>query len=117
MKILIVDNDKDHIDLCTEVLDHFGFHVQSALGGKEAISIYIQNGGSFDLVITDLEMPDMSGVETAEAIKKIKNDQLVMLVTGAPQNVLKPLLFVEIIKKPYLLSDFIGKVLQYCKNF
>ena len=67
-------------DLYRDMLSEEGYYVRTAEGGEEALEILRQE--DFDLVITDMEMPGMNGVQTTEAIKRFNPEQEVMVVTA-----------------------------------
>lgn len=86
-KILVVDDTKIVcLGLEAELTD-VGYQATSAYSGKEAI--HKVKEGSFDLVLLDLVMPEMDGVETCKAIKEINPKTEVVLISGHPSEVEK----------------------------
>jgi len=82
--ILLVDDDEKIRDLFFDLLTLYKHDVGLASNGKEALDLF--SAGSYDMVITDLEMPGMSGLELASHIKQIDPKMPVLLLTGwAPQ--------------------------------
>ncbi len=79
-KILLVDDEKEYLDVIKLILESNQFKVKTASSGKKALSMLGKE--SFDLVITDLIMPEMTGLELLDAIKKEYNDTEVILFTG-----------------------------------
>ncbi|MGH7370013.1 MAG: PAS domain S-box protein, partial [Candidatus Methylomirabilaceae bacterium] len=79
-RILIIDDDRMVRDLLSDILQSEGHTVVPAAGGREGIRLFRQ--GTFDLVLTDLGMPEFSGWEVAVAIKTIAPKTPVVLVTG-----------------------------------
>jgi len=67
--ILLVDDEKDILDLFTEYLSSNGFNTISFQNPLEALNYFYQNPNNCSLVITDYKMPQMSGIDL---IKKIK---------------------------------------------
>lgn len=82
-KILIVDDEKAIRDCLSEMLSFMGFDVAVASSGDEALTMFHFN--SFDLVLTDLEMPDMDGWALAHHIKEKWPHIPVVLLTGAEE--------------------------------
>ncbi len=80
--ILIIDNEPSVRDLLARLLKLHNHTVATAESGVEGIAAF--KAGKFDLVFTDLGMPEMSGWEVARAIKKIDAQSLVGLITGWP---------------------------------
>ena len=79
-KILVVDDDKGLADDMVEYLTKFGYQAAAAYGGREALTRFEQ--GNFQLVITDLKMPHMDGMELLEAVKALDRRVVVMVITG-----------------------------------
>ncbi len=66
--ILVVDDDEAVLQVACKVLHRGGYDVVPATGGPQALQIAEDRDGRFDLLLTDLVMPVMSGRELAEAI-------------------------------------------------
>jgi len=79
-KILVVDDDRQVADVLLEYLTKFGFQASVAYGGREGLSKF--EHGDFQLVITDLVMPEMNGMELLKAIKALDSRVMVMVITG-----------------------------------
>ena len=78
--ILVVDDDHDLADTLVEYLIKLGYQASPAYGGREGLDKFQQ--GDFQLVITDLMMPEMNGMELLEAVKALDNRVMVMVITG-----------------------------------
>lgn len=81
-RILFVDDENDLVDVGCQVLRGLGYQVTGCSESPDALRIYLQNPDSFDLVITDMNMPSMSGADLASAILKVCSDQSIILCTG-----------------------------------
>ena len=81
-RILVVDDEESIRDLLRLVLTREGYSVVTANGGEEAIE-YLE-AQRFDLVITDLVMPRVNGVEVLRADRRIDPKYPVMVITGYP---------------------------------
>lgn len=81
MKVLIVDDQKEIIELLTEVLETQGYEVLSALNGEQALDLYREHRPAFTL--TDITMPGMNGLALLRQIKEINQAAAVILMTGA----------------------------------
>ncbi len=79
-KILVVDDDRQLVDNLVEYLSKLGYQASPAYGGREALSRFEQ--GDFQLVITDLKMPDIDGMELLEAVRRLDSRASVMVITG-----------------------------------
>ena len=79
-KILLVD-DEEHIRLLfKEELEEEGYEIDLASNGFEALDKLRHEG--FDLVVLDIKMPGMDGIQTLNEIKKINKDQHVILCSA-----------------------------------
>ena len=78
--ILTVDDEPEVLQALGLTLEYLGHWVKGVNSGAEAIKAF--KDGNYDLVITDLGMPEVSGWDVARAIKKIKPDMPVLLITG-----------------------------------
>ena len=79
-KILIVDDEKDVLDLCKRILETQGYNVKSTHNGYEAIDI--AHNEDFDLLLTDIKMPGMSGLEIAQMLKESDPGIICVTMTG-----------------------------------
>jgi CheY-like chemotaxis protein/putative methionine-R-sulfoxide reductase with GAF domain len=79
-KVLIIDDQPIITDLLVDILLGMGYSSEVALGGKEGLKIFAKDG--FDLVITDLGMPDISGWEVSRSVKELNPSVPVILITG-----------------------------------
>jgi len=78
--ILVIDDEADVRELVADVLTGRGHAITVAAGGREGLARF--ETGRYDLVITDLGMPDLNGWEVARAIKASRADLPVLLLTG-----------------------------------
>ena len=82
-RILIVDDDKGVREVLTEFLNSLGYVVVGAENGEEALTLYRQ--GAFDVIMADLIMPNMDGMELLGRVRESKNDDVIFLmITGHP---------------------------------
>ena len=87
-RILVVDDEADVRDLLAEILDSLGFSVSVASGGREGLEKF--RADRFDLVLTDLAMPDVTGWDVARAVKASRPKTLVLILTGWGETVEPP---------------------------
>jgi len=82
LNILVVD-DEEHVGLFVEtVLTNRGHNITRCMDGHKALELFKSDSDFFDLVITDQNMPRMSGIELSRKILKIRKDIPVVLSTG-----------------------------------
>ncbi|STO54573.1 DNA-binding response regulator in two-component regulatory system with CpxA [Canicola haemoglobinophilus] len=75
-KLLIVDDDKELVDLLSELLAYEGFDIDTAMNGLEALEKLDQ---SHDLVLLDVMMPKLNGFETLKKIRQQSDTPVIML--------------------------------------
>lgn len=80
VSVLVVDDEKGFRDLLSYELSAHGYRVVTAVNGKHALSRMRES--KFQLVICDIKMPKLGGIETLEAIKKMDPDVEVIMATG-----------------------------------
>ncbi len=81
-RILFVDDEEMLVMMGRSMLERFGYKVTAATGSREALAIFREGPEQFDLVITDQTMPEMTGMELAGHILKIRPDIPIILCTG-----------------------------------
>ena len=116
--ILYVDNNWAVIEPMNAVLDPLGYETIVTTWCAEAVRLMRAQPERFDLVITDMNMPDMDGFELSRALKKIRPDIPILLCTGFGDLVDRQDMadagISEVIPKPFSIKDisiFIEKAL------
>lgn len=79
-KILVVDDEEVIRDVCSQILQEEGYQVVAAASGMEALRLVSDD--AFDAVVTDIMMPDMSGLELLEVIKRTSLEIRSVVITG-----------------------------------
>jgi CheY-like chemotaxis protein len=81
-RILIVDDEEQIINAMVPMLKRLGYHVTAQTSSSEALKILKQNPQAFDVLITDMTMPEMTGKELSVEAKRIRSDIPIILCTG-----------------------------------
>jgi len=81
-RILIVDDEKIMRDSCCRVLQKEGYSAYGSVSGEEALEKFDQE--QFDLVLLDLKMPGIGGIETLRRLKEMDSEITIMIITGYP---------------------------------
>jgi len=68
MKILVIDDEQDVVNLFVDILKKKNYQVEGVLSGKAALDVIDKNKP--DIILLDIKMPDMDGIQTLEEIKK-----------------------------------------------
>lgn len=113
-RILFVDDEKPLTDIGREMLESCGFEVVTRTSSIEALEAFKFKARDFDLVITDQAMPNMTGMEFAREILKIRPDIPIILCTGFSDAVsydrLRDVGIGDFIMKPILKHDLIASI-------
>ncbi|MCP3871991.1 MAG: response regulator [Desulfobacteraceae bacterium] len=88
-RILLVDDEKSVAKLESKMLSRLGYKVTEKTKSPEALNIFKMNPENFDLVITDMTMPDMTGDQLAKKIFSIKPDIPIVICTGFSERINK----------------------------
>jgi len=78
--VLVVDDDRRILKLATCFLESEGMDVHCASSGEEALQLVKDK--RITLMITDLHMPGMKGIELAERVREMYPDMLILMMTG-----------------------------------
>jgi PAS domain S-box-containing protein len=81
-RILLVDDQKEVIDIEQKMLEVLGYQVTATTSSVDALNFFRSNPDSFDLVVTDMTMPRMTGDQLADELINIRSDIPVILCTG-----------------------------------
>jgi PAS domain S-box-containing protein len=109
-KVLFVDDEKEIAALGLSLLQRLGYTVVAQTQPMEALELVRTAPQAFDVVITDMTMPKMTGIRLAEALKTIRPDLPIILCTGFnPSEIVDSIpdgTIDAILKKPVGLADF-----------
>lgn len=113
-RILVIDDESPVRDVLTLSLEHLGYSVTVASSGVEGLEIFKKNGAAFDLVILDILMPQLSGEEVLENLRKISPQLRVLLISGySSEEVIKRMVAtgnVAFIQKPFTIEELAQNV-------
>jgi CheY-like chemotaxis protein len=104
--IMVVDDDQHVRTILAEYLVDSGYHVLEAGGGHEALRI-LASAPAVDLIVTDVRMPDMSGLDLAEMATRDRADLKVILISG--YFVSKQVGY-RVLKKPFRMQELADAV-------
>ncbi len=112
---MLVDDEIDIIGLFTEILTLNGISVRPFTNPQEALDDFEQSHYNYRLVISDVRMSPMSGVEFVSKIKEIDSDVNVILMTAfeIEGSQLKELNTDEFFNKPIRMNDLVRIVRKY----
>ena len=113
-KILIVDDDEDITITLKMMLDHFGHHVETASNGKDAIDLAASR--KYDVILMDVKMPGMSGIDAYRHIKSVDKATNIVFVTGycsgeEMANIIEERC--DVLNKPFEIGDLVSLIEKY----
>lgn len=115
-RILVVDDDDSVRMFTARALGLDGHRVDTVNDGDAALELIIAEKGSYDLILSDIQMPAMDGIEMARTAAKDFPDLRILLMTGFAQQRenAKDLnkIIIDVVAKPFSLSDIRGAVEQ-----
>jgi len=119
LRILVVDDEKELREMLKEFLVKEGYEVKLARNGKEALEWLVGNE-RFDLILLDIMMPEMNGVETLQQIRKQMNTPVIFLTAKTEE--IDKLLGLEMgaddyITKPFSLRELHARMKAVLRRF
>ncbi|MDD2856976.1 MAG: ATP-binding protein, partial [Desulfuromonadaceae bacterium] len=112
--ILIVEDEQTVLDLTAVTLRSNGYDVLTANNPLDALRIFDRAGGKINLVLTDIMMPDMSGIEMVKEMRLKQPDTKLLFMSGYEEKKLSPLDFegelIPFMMKPFSPVDLVALV-------
>jgi CheY-like chemotaxis protein len=109
-RILFVDDEEAIAKIGGRILDRLGYAVETRTSSVEALELFRSNPDRFDLVITDMTMPNMTGDKLAMEVMKIRADIPVILCTGYSKKIsddrARQIGIKALVYKPIAKADF-----------
>ena len=105
-KILVVDDNNIFLIVVSKVLSLLGYEVSSADSGENGLNVFRKS--TFDIVLSDYDMPGMDGVAFACSVKKCSPRTRVVIMTGAGRETVfsrKSTAVDGVISKPFTLAE------------
>lgn len=123
IRIMIVDDEPISLKMCDYILTNEGFATITAKSGMECLEILRgEYKPRIDLILLDIEMPDMNGLSTLSIIRQnesLKNHKVIFLTaTATPETVAEAIKLGvnDYIKKPFDPQELIGKIKSALDN-
>jgi len=108
-RVLFVDDETMLVDMSQQILQRLGYQVTACTSSVEALQHFQNDPTAFDLIITDMTMPHMTGKELATEILKINPELPIILCTGFSETIseeaAKHIGIQAFILKPIVMSD------------
>ena len=111
IRILLAEDDDAMRGYLARALERSGYDVTTAATGLEALD-YVESG-TFDLLLTDIVMPEMDGIELAQKAQKLMPAPKIMFITGFAAVALQAadaMPEARLLSKPFHLKDLVNQV-------
>lgn len=111
-RILVVDDETSVAGVLASALARWGYSVVTARNGEEAVRAYHKQAGHFDVVITDINMPGLNGIDLIHVLRAERPGQVIVVMTGLHDDqrirTLESLKIAAILRKPFSLEEVSG---------
>lgn len=108
-RILLVEDEDPVRAFVKRALEMDGHTVLEASDGEDGIELFMSEGGRFDLLLTDIRMPIMDGIELAQTVRQQNADIPIVLMTGFAEQRERAaslsLIITDVLTKPFTLAD------------
>ncbi|SDU67111.1 response regulator, partial [Desulfobacula phenolica] len=108
-RILLVDDEENIVISGRQILMKMGYEVVGVTDSLEALEVFKKEPHAFDLVLTDVTMPKMTGIELSKEIIKIRQDIPIVLCTGFSEgltsNMVENIGIVDTVMKPMIAGE------------
>ncbi|RWC30448.1 response regulator [Mesorhizobium sp.] len=115
-KLLIVEDDESVRTLAARALERAGHMIDIAADGAQGLALIRAARGGYDLVVSDIRMPEMDGIQMAKAAAALFPAMKILLMTGyADQRERAEELngvIVDVVQKPFTLAEIRARVEQ-----
>lgn len=110
--ILVVDDNETVLGMVVAMLERANFRVLSAHSGVDAIKLAADTKEKIDLLLSDVDMPWMSGPELCTALKKARPEIRIMLMSGADNGLLVLNYGWAYLQKPFVAAKLVQMVTE-----
>lgn len=118
--VLYVDDDEALVFLATRALTRLGYHVVGYLDPSAAVADFQSHPNDFDVVITDVSMPKLSGTELAAKLLQIRPDIPIIMMTGyvrpEDEEAARRLRIADVVRKPNSVQEFAQMLARYMES-
>lgn len=112
--ILVVDDEDLLRSMLENMLQRLGYEVKLAANGQEGLQRYEEAGGGIDLVLLDMSMPQMGGLECAAGLRRLDPGVRIILITGYSEaslrNEVRESHICGFLQKPFRLQELSERV-------
>jgi PAS domain S-box-containing protein len=120
--ILLLDDEQAVVEMGTAILEGLGYKLTAGTDSLRALEVFSARADEFDLIITDYTMPNMTGMDLAKEVRRIRPDIPILICTGFSEKITPESareLGIELLMKPYSIrqiSRAVRKILDARKG-
>jgi len=115
--ILVIDDEEPVREAIGDIMELHGVEVLTAVNGQDGLAVFGENKEEIQLVVLDMSMPGMNGVDTLHKLRQINPEVRVILSSGYSQQQIAPEVMVNgrtgFLAKPYNVETLVSKIWQY----
>jgi CheY-like chemotaxis protein len=112
VEVLLVEDEPLVRNLLALTLMKYGYHVVAASSGEDALNLSRKRPEKIDILVTDIEMPGMNGIELYMQIREERPETAVLFISGRVDCFRESLPECPFLKKPFGLQQFVEKVAE-----
>jgi len=121
LKLLYVEDNKEVREQTVKMLDNFFDDITEAVDGEDGLTKYKEANGTYDLIISDINMPHLDGVDMSREILSIDPKQLIIIITAFNEKEqiarLDEIEIVDYLHKPVEFKQFIEILDKVIKSY
>jgi DNA-binding response OmpR family regulator len=116
--VMVVDDEEELANLFRLFLERSGFNTVSFTDPLSAIDHFSQNHDKYSLIITDLKMPDLDGIQLAKKIRDYNDTVKILLITAfctdesLKEEVFREARIVDVIEKPFKFKELVPQITE-----
>lgn len=107
--ILLVDDEPDVLEFGRQALSPLGYRLEAEPSPEAALTRVLKAPDAFDLVVTDMNMPGLSGIQLAEGLRPVRPDLPIVMISGCgaavPPERLESLGAIRLLPKPFSMGE------------
>lgn len=120
-RILLIDDEQFLVDIGSQILQRLGYQVETRTSSVDALALFSAQPSRYDLVITDMTMPNLTGDKLAAELIRIRPDIPIVLCTGYSEMMLeekaRAIGIKALVMKPILMEKLAGAIREALDGF
>jgi DNA-binding response OmpR family regulator len=112
VSVLLVDDQQQLRNLLSNLLKRDGFQITEASSGEEALDLSRNRPDKIDILITDIDMEGMSGIDLYKYLRAERPGTAVLFISADVDRILESLPECSVLAKPFNAKQFVAKVAE-----